>query len=173
MYIKVDKIGKLWYNEFCCKYNNMETKVERFKTFTVLISALTRSIRKIKTEEMAKWNLKSHHVSCIYYLYVKKSLTAKELCDICGEDKANISRAIEYLEENGFLYCDSSGQKRYKKRFKLTEKGVEVGKTINSRVETILDQAGAGISDESRKIMYDSLTMIEGNLQKITDEYGK
>ena len=41
---------------------------ERYKSFTVLISGISRSIRRIKTEEMAEFNLKSPHVSCLYYL---------------------------------------------------------------------------------------------------------
>ena len=69
---------------------------ERFQTFTVLITKLNRCIRKIKTEEMAEFDLKSPHVSCLYYLYKADSLTAKELCDICEEDKANISRSFIY-----------------------------------------------------------------------------
>ena len=76
---------------------------ERFKTFTVLMANINRSIRKIKTEEMAEFRLKSPHVSCLYYLYKENALTAKELCDICEEDKANISRTIDYLETNGYL----------------------------------------------------------------------
>ena len=42
---------------------------ERFQAFTVLVSNLNRCIYKIKTEEMAEYNLKSSHVSCIYYIY--------------------------------------------------------------------------------------------------------
>ena len=76
---------------------------ERFQTFTVLISNINRAIYKIKAEEMSEFDLKSSHVSCLYYLYQKTSLTAKELCDICEEDKANISRSMEYLEKNGYL----------------------------------------------------------------------
>ena len=64
---------------------------ERFQAFTVLVANLNRCIYKIKTEEMAEYNLKSSHVSCIYYIYRYGSLTPTELCDLCGEDKANIS----------------------------------------------------------------------------------
>ena len=41
--------------------------LDRFKTFTLLITNINRSIRKIKTEEMAEYNLKSIHISCLYY----------------------------------------------------------------------------------------------------------
>ena len=43
-----------------------------------------RNIRKIKTEEMDKYSLKSPHVSCLYYIYKSGSLTAKELSDRFG-----------------------------------------------------------------------------------------
>ena len=41
---------------------------ERFQKFTLLLTAVGRSIHRIKTEEMARFNLKSSHVSCLYYL---------------------------------------------------------------------------------------------------------
>lgn len=145
--------------------------MERFKTFTVLIASLTRSIRKIKTEEMAKWKLKSPHVSCIYYLYERRSLTAKELCDICAEDKANVSRSIEYLEENGYIRCESKTLKRYKSHFELTEKGYEIGKSLSERVKLVLDKSSSGVSADERAIMYKSLMIINDNLQKMADEY--
>lgn len=147
--------------------------IQRFELFTVLIANLARNIRRIKTEEMARWNLKSHHVSCLYYLYQRKSLTAKELCDICEEDKANVSRAIEYLEYAGFLKCESNNHKRYKSHFELTEKGKEVGLGICNRVESILNKTGEGLTEDNRRIMYECLNIINNNLQNIESEYGK
>ena len=145
--------------------------MERYKTFTVLMASITRSIRRIKSEEMQKWNLKSNHLSCLYYLYEKGTLTAKELCDICGEDKANISRSIEYLLENGFLEYEADTQKHYNARLTLTEKGAVVGKGIYSRIEEILQMSDDGLSCEQRDTMYMALVMIDRNLQKINDEY--
>ena len=145
--------------------------MERFKTFTVLIASITRYIRKIKTEVMSEWNLKSPHVSCLYYLYQKGALTAKALCEICEEDKANISRSIEYLEENEYIRCESKASKRYNNKLLLTEKGVVIGKMLSERIECVLDLVSNGVSDEERKIMYKSLAVINDNLQKLSDEY--
>ena len=144
---------------------------ERFQAFTVLIARLNRCIRKIKTEEMAEFNLKSPHVSCLYYLYKSDSLTSKELCDICEEDKANISRSIEYLEKNGYLVCKSKTEKRYKSPLVLTEKGRETGEYIVRKIDAILDSVSEGIPEEHRMIMYRSLSVICDNLQKICDAY--
>lgn len=94
---------------------------ERFETFTVLINRISRDIRKIKNQEMADYHLRSAHVSCLYYVYSLGSVTSAELCEHCEEDKATISRAVDYLETNGFLLRDT-GAKRYKSPLLLTDK---------------------------------------------------
>ena len=106
----------------------------RFKLFTVLTTRINRFIKKIKAEEMAEFNLKSTHVSCLYYLYVESSLTAKELCDICDEDKGAISRSLDYLEKNGYLKCESNAEKRYKSPLELTELGKCVAEKISKKI---------------------------------------
>ena len=87
----------------------------RFETFTVLINRISRNIRKIKNQEMAEYGLRSAHVSCLYYLYCSNGLTSTDLCERCEEDKATISRAIEYLEQNDYITCQSKSAKRYKR----------------------------------------------------------
>lgn len=150
-----------------------ETMKDRFEKFTVLISRISRCIRRIKTEEVSEFQLKSPHVSCLYYLYKVHSLTAKELADICEEDKANISRSIEYLENNGYLICESNAQKRYKSPLILTDKGNEIGKIICEKIDRILEVASKGLTEENRIIFYDSLSLINENLEKICKEYGE
>lgn len=144
---------------------------ERFKTFTVLIAKINRSIRKIKTEEMAEFNLKSPHVSCLYYLYKEKSLTAKELCDICDEDKAAVSRSILYLEREGYIVCNSDAPKRYKSLLCLTEKGLETGKVIAQKIDGILSMTGDGMTEEEMAVFYKCLGVINNNLQNICNDY--
>lgn len=145
---------------------------ERFKTFTTLIASINRGIRRIKAEEMAEFDLKSPHVSCLYYLYSEGDLTAKQLCDICEEDKANVSRSIKYLEENGFISCASKTQKRYLAPLALTEKGREVAERLTAKIDGILMAASVGVSEEDRYIMYKSLSLINDNLTRICEEYG-
>ncbi len=143
----------------------------RFEMFTVLIAKVSRSIHKIKTGEMAKYNLKSSHVSCLYYLFKSNNLTAKELCDLCGEDKANISRAIKYLENEGYIYCQTTMQKRYQSTLLLTDKGKAIGMALSEKIDSILREASEGLTEESRKIFYQSLGLICENLEKICNKY--
>lgn len=100
---------------------------ERFETFTILINRINRNIRKIKNQEMAAYNLKSIHVSCLYYLRLSGNLTAAELSERCEEDKAAVSRALDYLEREGYLEASTKSPKRYKRPLVLTEKGKQAG----------------------------------------------
>ena len=144
---------------------------EKYKIFTVLMANINRSIRKIKTEEMAEFHLKIPHVSCLYYLYKKDTLTAKELCDICEEDKANVSRALDYLQTNGYLVRQNEENKKYKSHLALTEMGRSVAGKIVEKIDRILEEAGEGISDADREIKYRSLFQISTNLQKRCNQY--
>ena len=145
---------------------------KRFETFTILISKINRCIQKLKSEEMSEFNLKTSHVSCLYYLYKNKNqLTAKELCDACDEDKAAISRAIKYLETEGFLVCESKTEKRYKSPLSLTEKGKLAAGKLSQKVDKYVELASAGISEKDRETFYNGLILIADNLQKICDEF--
>ena len=141
---------------------------ERFEIFTVLINRISRNIRKIKNQEMAEYNLRSAHVSCIYYLYSSKGATATDLCERCEEDKATISRALDYLETNGFLTCETKNAKRYKSPLILTDKGNEVGKKIADKINGVLDAISGGLTDEERVEFYRSLSIISDSLDNIS-----
>ena len=146
---------------------------ERFEIFTVLINRISRNIRKIKNYEMAKYNLRSAHISCLYYLYRANGLTASELCEKCEEDKATISRALDYLEKNGYLSCETKNGKRYKCPIILTEKGFSIGKKIAEKIERALDELAisASLSDEERNTFYRCLSVISENLDLAAKYY--
>ena len=139
---------------------------ERFETFTVLISEINNNIRKVKAKRMERYNLKSQHLTCLFYLYKENSLTVKQLCDKSRQDKAGLSRAIDYLENNGYVYCSDNAKKRYNSPLSLTEKGMQVAKDFVCNIEDVLDEAEAWTSAEDRVVMYRSLSLINENLQK-------
>jgi DNA-binding MarR family transcriptional regulator len=146
---------------------------ERFEMFTVLVNRISRNIRKIKNQEIAAFQLKGAHVSCLYHLYRTDGLTATDLCERCEEDKAAVSRSLEYLEKNGYLVCGSQHAKRYKSPFSLTAKGREVGREINDKINQILDEVGTGITREERLVFYRSLSVISDSLDAIANNMGR
>lgn len=140
---------------------------ERFEMFTVLINRISRDIRRIKNQEMAAYHLRSAHVSCLYYIYSLDGVTSAELCEHCEEDKATISRALEYLEGNGFILRPCEGAKRYKSPLHLTEKGRAVGEQIAERIRSILDAVSHTLTEEERAAFYRSLSAISRSLDTI------
>ena len=143
---------------------------ERFETFTALIAKINRNIRKIKNLEMAEYELRSPHVSILYYIYSAEGLTATDLCERCEEDKASISRTLDYLETNGYIICESKSAKRYKTPVILTEKGRVVGKQIADKIDRVLAQTALGMTDEERDAFYRSLTIISDTLEEISNQ---
>lgn len=144
--------------------------MDRFEIFTVLINRISRNIRKIKNQAMADYNLKSVHVSCLYYLFLAGSLTATDLCERCEEDKATISRALDYLETKGYLTCESKSVKRYKSPFTLTEEGYEVGKKIVDKINFVLDTISTSLTEDERQVFYHSLSVISESLETVSKE---
>lgn len=141
---------------------------ERFETFTVLINRISRNIRKIKNQEMAEYNLRSAHVSCLYYIYSLKNATSTDLCERCEEDKATISRALDYLENNEYITRNPERTKRYNSPLFLTDKGNEVGKKIADKIDGILDAISGGLTEDERLAFYRSLTIISDSLEAVS-----
>lgn len=138
---------------------------ERFHTFTALIAKISRSIKKIKNHEMAEYGLRSVHVTCLYYLYSAGPLTATDLCELCEEDKATISRGLEFLEAEGYIVCEAKQAKRYKSPLALTERGRELGKKITDKIDFVLDEICIELSEAERAELYRCLTLISDNLE--------
>lgn len=141
---------------------------DRFETFTVLINRISRNIRKIKNQEMAEYYLRSAHVSCLYYIYLLGNSTATDICERCEEDKATVSRALDYLETNGYITRDAQGAKRYKSPLLLTDKGREVGKKIADKIDSVLDAISGGLTEEERVAFYRSLSIISESLDAVS-----
>ena len=141
----------------------------RFETFTVLISKINRIVKKIKNAEMAEYGLRSAHVSCLYYLYSEKNLTATDLCERCEEDKATISRTLDYLEEHGYLLRENSTAKRYKAPIALTEQGKVAGERIEKKIRGVLTEMQSELSEEERIEFYRCLRLITERLNQIAN----
>lgn len=141
---------------------------ERFETFTALINRISRNIRKIKKQQTAEYNLKSAHVSCLYYIYTLNGATATDLCERCEEDKATISRALDYLDTNGYISREVESTKRYKTLLYLTDKGKEAAKKIADKISGVLDTISIGLTEEERIAFYRSFAIISDNLEAVS-----
>lgn len=140
---------------------------ERFSNFTVLMAKITRSIKRIKTEEMEEYDLKSNHLSCLYYLHKMDTLTLAELVDISKEDKSILSKSVDDLYSKGLIERDDN--LNYRNLLTLTPRGAEIATQISAKIDNILDVVSAGVTEKNRIIMYQCLSQISKNL----DNYSK
>lgn len=143
--------------------------VGRFEIFCTAISSIQRSIQKIERVEMAKYGLKGPHAQCMLAMdRHPEGITAARLCEICEKDKAAISRTVSELEQAGMVNRNDPEGKRYRSSLLLTEKGKEIARNVNELVYAAVMQASTGYGPEDRQIFVNVLSMIAGNLQKIS-----
>ncbi len=139
----------------------------KYNNFKVLITKITRGIHKVEESEMQQINLKSQHISCLYYLSLGKSLRAKDIVDEYLEDKGQVSRSLDYLETNGYILCDSDAPKRYNAYYSLTEKGKKIATYVGKKIDEIVQKVAGFLSDDERRIMYKCMNKISTNLDEL------
>ncbi|MGN0629547.1 MAG: MarR family winged helix-turn-helix transcriptional regulator [Oscillospiraceae bacterium] len=138
--------------------------IKRFESFVTGITVCYKYIQRIKSAEMTEFGLKGTHVMCLFFLHHNpEGLTAAQLCQLCAEDKAAVSRTVSELQKEGYI---ASGEKKYRAILRLTEKGEETAKRVDSLIEQWVGFGGAGLSDEDRAAFYRALELISNNLRR-------
>ena len=145
--------------------------LERFETFSLAISEISKHWHKLTTEEMEKYGLKGPH--SIYLLMLskhEKGLTAPQLCEYCGKDKADVSRMMSIMEKKGLVKKEGSSTSLYRGLLKLTDEGKKAAKYVSDRARVAVELAGRGLSEDNRRIFYESLGLISTNLRELSKE---
>lgn len=144
----------------------------RFETFTAALTQIYRSVQKLKSMEMTELGLKGGHVMWIFYLYRHpEGLTASELCVLCDEDKASVSRSASELEARGLITClQDDGRKKYRAKMSLTDAGKKVAAQLEQVVERDVARGGSGLTEEQRNTFYNALLRISENLRNFCRE---
>ena len=138
--------------------------IQRFDAFVSGITSCYKYIQRIKSMEMTEFGLKGTHVMCLYYLRQNPTgLTASQLCGLCAEDKAAISRTVSELRARG--YITSLSEKAYRAMLTLTNAGQEVARKFDRLIEGWVCAGGDGLSEEERFDFYKSLATIAENLR--------
>lgn len=137
--------------------------LERFAEFVGGITVCYKYIQRIKNAEMTELGLKGVHVSCLFYLNNHaQGLTAAQLCTLCAEDKAAISRVVSQLRAMGYIMPGS--KKNYREPLILTEEGKQIAQKMNPLIEAWVGIGGDGLTDSQREVFYETLNIIATNL---------
>ena len=142
--------------------------IQRFDAFVSGITACYKYIQRLKFMEMTAFGLKGTHVMCRYYLRRNPAgLTAAQLCGLCAEDKAAISRTVSELRSRG--YITTLSEKAYRAMLTLTAAGQELARKFDQLIEGWVTAGGDGLTDEERVDFYKSLSAIAENLRTRID----
>lgn len=138
--------------------------IQRFQDFLTGITVCYKFIQRIKNAEMTEFGLKGTHVACMFYLnHNPEGLTSAQLCTLCAEDKASISRTVSYLRQRG--YIEQGSGKAYRTPLRLTESGLEIARRMDPVIEEWVGIGGVGMTDEQRTSFYETLSLIADNLR--------
>ena len=141
--------------------------VNRFERFSYAICEISRCWHRIAAEEMGKYNLKGPYAVYFTTLYrYPEGIPAVQLAELCGRDKADISRAVTTLEKAGFLTRGT--QSAYRACIQLTEQGLALAEDINRKAQLAVERASAGLDPAKGAVFYEALELITGNLQQLS-----
>ena len=137
---------------------------QRFDAFVTGITVCYKYIQKIKSLEVTDLGLKGAHVMCMFYLNQHpEGLTASQLCSLCAEDKAAVSRTVSFLRGEGYIHSKSS--KNYRSALFLTTAGRAVAEKFNDLIADWVCAGGSGLTDQERRDFYHGLDLIANNLR--------
>ena len=142
--------------------------VERFERFSLAITEISRSWRRLASEEMEKYGLKGTHATYLTHIYrYENGVTVPQLCELSGKDKSDASRMIAILEEKGFVEKKVVGGSLYRGVLVLTEKGKAAAEQVCKRAGKAVEVAGKDLNDETRAVFYRALESIVKNLKQL------
>ena len=143
--------------------------MDRFETFSLCLFNISRYWNRIAAEEMKKYGLKgSHAFYLVTILRHDGQITASDLCQMCGKDKADVSRAVSKMEELAMLI--RVGDNPYRAKLRLTETGLQAALHVRQTAAVIVDRVGKDLTPEKRAVFYDALSSITGNLEELCKE---
>jgi len=143
--------------------------INRFERFSYAISEINRCWHKLAAEELAKYGLNSPHAVYLNTLYrYDEGITAARLAEVCGKDKADVSRMIAIMEKKGLVRREAVAGSLYRAALRLTEAGKEAAEHIRGRVAIAVEMAGGGLSEQEREAFYAALELITANLQALS-----
>ncbi len=143
--------------------------ISRFTKFTYDILEISRCWRKIASAEMKKYGLKGACATILITMLRRTDgITAAELSDICGKDKADVSRMLSNLEAKGLIYKDDINNVHYRTLLFLTKEGFDAANNVQDCASRAVEFAGREISDDDREIFYSILDKITQKLNELS-----
>ena len=138
----------------------MEQK--RFTKFKKNIDGIHKCLQKLRLDFGSIEGIKGVHVFWLLdMLGHPEGQSAAEIAANNDIDKSLVSREINELEKEGYIFAEDNGIKRgYNKKYRLTEKGTHTAQKLDAAGLALQAKASVGISEDELEIFYNSLEKI-------------
>ena len=148
----------------------MQHRVTDFMTLVVAAYKKLQQIKKKQTALYAAYDIKSQHVMVLYFLgHNIHGLTVTELANLCCEDKAATSRAVEYLvERNYVVHEEEMVRRRWRSKVKITPAVMRLCRIIDHVSIEASNIVKEGISDEDLQVFYRVFHQMVKNMEKFS-----
>lgn len=143
--------------------------IERFEKFSFNIFSIYHYLHKIMSDEMKHYGLKGPYA--IYLIAMSRNesgITSARLAEICGRNKADVSRAISDFERNGLI--KRSGDTAYNAKIVLTEFGKNIATALAKKAMNAVSLVGEDLTEDKREVLYSSLESIAEKMALLSEK---
>ena len=142
-----------------------------FILFSALLGNSQKSLLKLKNKKMEDFGLSASHTLCICLLHEHPDGVSKSrLAQLCGVDKAQISRVIAELEESHYVAALPTSSP-HRPKYALNDLGRSVAQEIIDIIKEINDFVSADIPEEELLAFYHTFMRITENLKRAEKRY--
>lgn len=128
-----------------------------------LIGLVERCLVMYRQIEFSKYNLGSCHHSYLFYINRNSGVSQDVLAKKLHINKSNVTRNIQYLEKEGFVYREVSDEDKRKYKLFLTDKAKDILPLLRSEIRKMNEQLVVGLSEEEQTTFIELLTKIATN----------
>lgn len=142
--------------------------IKRFERFIFTISEIHRHWHRISADAMQEYGLKGPYA--IYLVIMRRyaeGITSAKMSEICGRNKADVSRAISDMEKKGLVKRESVNNNNYRAKLILTEQGHEAAEQVCALAARAVEMGG--LPAEKCEQFYENLETIASNLKTVCD----
>ena len=145
---------------------------EKFESFVNTVTRAYKTLSRLKNQVTESMGLRGNHVMCMHYLGKNpEGLTATELCKLCNEDKAAVSRTVLDLTQKGLVIpTDIESKRKYRTVIKLSPLGEEYNSRIGNIIVESVEITTGDFTEEERECFYKVFESIIVSLEGMIKE---
>ncbi len=144
-------------------------KIKNLEHLGKYITLANRAQNALIAQKLGGYDVTRGQLPILLALYQKESVSQQELSDMYDLDKSVVTRTIDRLEENDFVYRRVSPKDRRKNLIHLTRKAEEFKPTLISVLEEKEEQLNRGISEEEKRLFRLTIKKMIANLKEELD----